>query len=71
MPFFRDFILGLGVCSCEENSLLHILDKKKYKGNCVAMMIGGAAEALDSHSGQYKVLLSRRKGFVRVAVKSG
>lgn len=71
VPFFRDFILALGVCSCEENSLLHLLDKKRYQGKCVAMMIGGAAEALDSHSGQYKVILSRRKGFIRVAMKTG
>lgn len=71
VPFFRDFILSLGLRSCDQDSLLYFLDGKKYKGNCLALMIGGAAEALDSHPGQYKVILSRRKGFVRVAMKTG
>lgn len=71
VPFFRDFGLSLGICSSNEESLLHLLDIKKYKGNCVAMIIGGAAEALDAHPKEYKVILSRRKGFIRVAMKSG
>ncbi|CAB3221099.1 unnamed protein product [Arctia plantaginis] len=71
VPFFRDFGLALGICSSSEESLLHLLDQKKYKGNCVAMTVGGAAEALDAHPKAYKVILKRRKGFIRVAMKSG
>ncbi|KAL0833004.1 hypothetical protein ABMA28_001124 [Loxostege sticticalis] len=71
VPFFRDLILALGGCSSSKESLLHLLDLKKYQGKCVALIVGGAAEALDSHPGEYKVILSRRKGFVRVAMMSG
>ncbi|KAL4706787.1 hypothetical protein ACJJTC_018168 [Scirpophaga incertulas] len=71
VPFFRDLILALGGCSSSQESLLHLLDLKRYKGKCVALIVGGAAEALDSHPGEYKILLGRRKGFVRVAIMAG
>lgn len=71
VPFFRDLILALGGCSSSQASLMELLDARKHKGLCVALIVGGAAEALDSHPGEYKVILSRRKGFVRVAMKTG
>lgn len=71
VPFFRDLILALGGCPSSRESLLHLLDAKKNKGNCVALIVGGAAEALDAHPGEYSVILSRRKGFVRIAMTSG
>ncbi|CAD0197391.1 unnamed protein product [Chrysodeixis includens] len=71
VPFFRDLALALGVCSSSQESLMHLLDSKKYQGNCASMIIGGAAEALDAHPKEYKVILNRRKGFIRVAMKSG
>ncbi|KAH9643243.1 hypothetical protein HF086_012905 [Spodoptera exigua] len=71
VPLFRDLALALGICSSSEQSLLYLLDKKKYEGNCACMIIGGAAEALDAHPKEYKVILNRRKGFIRVAMKSG
>lgn len=71
VPFFRDLMLGTGACSSSLESLLHLLDRRKYQGKCVALIVGGAAEALDSHPGEYKVVLNRRKGFIRVAMISG
>ncbi|KPJ03386.1 2-acylglycerol O-acyltransferase 2-A [Papilio xuthus] len=71
VPLFRDLILALGGCASSEESLLHLLDKRKHTGKCVALIVGGAAEALDSHPGEYCVILSRRKGFIRVAMKTG
>ncbi|RVE50481.1 hypothetical protein evm_004906 [Chilo suppressalis] len=71
VPFFRDLVLALGACASSQESLLHLLNLKKYKGKCVALIVGGAAEALDSHPGKYKLTLSRRKGFIRVAMMAG
>ncbi|CAK1599066.1 unnamed protein product [Parnassius mnemosyne] len=71
VPLFRDFIMALGSCSSSQESLLYLLDRRRHAGKCVTLIVGGAAEALDSHPGEYKVILSRRKGFVRVAMKSG
>ncbi|XP_059049698.1 2-acylglycerol O-acyltransferase 2-A-like, partial [Achroia grisella] len=71
VPFFRDLIMAMGSCSSSVESLLYLLNKKKHQGKCVALVVGGAAEALDAHPGEYKVILSRRKGFIRVAIQSG
>lgn len=71
VPFFREFILSMGSCASSQESLLYLLDKKKHKGKCVVLSVGGAAEALDSHPGDYKIILSRRKGFIRIAIQSG
>ncbi|XP_053603376.1 2-acylglycerol O-acyltransferase 1-like [Plodia interpunctella] len=71
VPFFRDLVLALGGTASSEESILYNLDCKRNKGNCSVLIVGGAAEALDSHPGEYKVILNRRKGFVRVAMKSG
>lgn len=71
VPFFRDLVLALGGCASSKESLLYLLDRKRYQGNCAVLIVGGAAEALDSHPGEYKVILNRRKGFIKVAMKSG
>lgn len=71
VPFFRDIILAIGACSASLESLLYLLDTRKHQGKCVALLVGGAAEALDSHPGEYKIILNRRKGFIRVAMISG
>ncbi|KAI8424575.1 hypothetical protein MSG28_003030 [Choristoneura fumiferana] len=65
VPLFRDLILALGGCPASRESILYLLDAKKNKGNCVTLIVGGAAEALDAHPGEYNVILSRRKGFFR------
>lgn len=71
IPFFRDLIMALGACSSSVESLLYLLNKDKHQGNCVVLIVGGAAEALDAHPGEYKIILSRRKGFIKVAMQSG
>ncbi|XP_045494257.1 2-acylglycerol O-acyltransferase 2-like [Colias croceus] len=71
VPFFRELLLAFGTCASSQESLLYLLDKKRHQGNCVCLIVGGAAEALDSHPGEYKVILNRRKGFIRIAMRSG
>jgi len=41
------------------------------KGKALILMVGGAREALYTQRGVYKVLLSQRKGFVRIALETG
>ncbi|CAK1546251.1 unnamed protein product [Leptosia nina] len=71
VPLFRDLLLAFGTCASSRESLEYLLDRKRHQGKCVCLIVGGAAEALDSHPGEYKVILTRRKGFIRVAMKSG
>jgi len=69
-PIFRDYFLLTGSISVSKQSLEWVL-AKEGKGNAVAIMIGGAAEALDAHAECLKLKLKPRKGFCRLALKHG
>lgn len=69
-PFIRDFLLSLGICDVSRDSCQHILEKMG-PGHSIAIIIGGAAEALDAHPGYSRLKLKHRRGFVRIALKSG
>lgn len=49
--------------------MVNILDNKK--GNVAVLMVGGVSEAFKSFPGPYHLILKNRKGFVRVALKTG
>lgn len=40
-------------------------------GNAVIIVVGGAAESLDAHPGSTTLTLKDRKGFVKMALKTG
>ncbi len=44
---------------------------KQGTGNAVVIVIGGAAEALEAHPGNYNLTLKNRMGFVKLAIKYG
>ena len=44
---------------------------KKGGGNIVILVVGGAEESLEARPDAYKLTLKNRKGFVRMAIKSG
>lgn len=69
-PFHRELILGTGTCSASKESIEWLLTKEG-KGQAIALVIGGAAEALDAHPGSVTLTLRRRKGFVKLALKHG
>jgi hypothetical protein len=74
-------ILFAGVCSCNAESISHLLSTKptendgptedKVEGRAVILIVGGAAEALKCKPRTYNILLKKRKGFVRIALKNG
>uniref|UniRef100_A0A0M3ILI2 Acyltransferase n=1 Tax=Ascaris lumbricoides TaxID=6252 RepID=A0A0M3ILI2_ASCLU len=68
-PFRREFILLSGVISCSKSSLSYVLNTDK--GVALAIVLGGAEEALDARHGCYDLLLLRRKGFIRLALETG
>lgn len=71
IPFYRDIILAGGSVSCSQRSIDYILGKPEG-GNVLGIVPGGAEEARYSHpGGNYELLLGRRKGFVRMALKHG
>jgi hypothetical protein len=58
MPFYRDMILALGVCSVSKQSCSNIL--KAGPGQAITIVVGGAAESLSAHPGTADLTLRRR-----------
>jgi len=69
-PFNREYCMALGVCTCSKASI-DWLFTKEGTGNAVVLVVGGAAEALESRPGSLTLTLSKRKGFIRMALEHG
>ncbi|KLO19104.1 diacylglycerol-acyltransferase [Schizopora paradoxa] len=69
MPFYRDIILMMGVCSVSRNSCSNIL--KQGKGSSICIVVGGAAESLAAHPGTADLTLRKRLGFIKLAIQHG
>lgn len=70
IPFTRELMLGLGGCSASRESLHYLLTDKTER-RAVALVVGGAAEAFYCRPGPYRIILKKRKGFVRIALETG
>lgn len=80
-PFLREVIRLWGMMSVSKESLVYLLNKSNdpkhednqdgFTSNAVAILVGGAQEAMDSHPGQYVLTLKNRKGFVKMAIRTG
>lgn len=69
MPFFRDLALSLGGCSSSAASIRHIIGTGS--GKIGSLVVGGAQESFFCRPGQYKFILHKRKGFVKLALQTG
>ncbi|XP_008056011.1 2-acylglycerol O-acyltransferase 2 [Carlito syrichta] len=70
VPFFREYIMCSGLVTSEKESAAHILSRKGG-GNLLAVIVGGAQEALDARPGAFTLLLRNRKGFIKLALMHG
>lgn len=66
LPFYRDYIMSLGVGLVTKKSILSILQK----WHSVAIVVGGAHESLLAKPGMNKIVLNKRKGFIKIALES-
>ena len=69
LPFTREILLAMGINSVKKESVETNLTRRP--GASVAIVVGGAAEALDARPGWAVLTLARRKGFVKLAMKTG
>lgn len=66
-----------GACESGKESIEWLLNNRKKLSNpnelnnAVVLVVGGAAESLRCRLSQYNIILSKRKGFIRVALKTG
>uniref|UniRef100_A0A8D8VH82 Acyltransferase n=1 Tax=Cacopsylla melanoneura TaxID=428564 RepID=A0A8D8VH82_9HEMI len=70
MPFSRELMHGLGALSASGESITHVLTHSKG-GRVLCLMVGGARESFKCKPGLYEIILKSRKGFVRIALKTG
>jgi 2-acylglycerol O-acyltransferase 2 len=75
IPLYRDYILALGIQSVSKESIQNILTtggpNNEGMGRAVTIVIGGARESLEAQPGTMRLVLGRRKGFVKMAMRTG
>lgn len=76
VPFSREILLckfnlmaALGICSVSKRSCDNILTKGP--GNSLMIVVGGAAESLYAFPGTNDLVLKRRLGFIKLAIRNG
>ncbi|KAK3069903.1 hypothetical protein LTS18_000199, partial [Coniosporium uncinatum] len=75
IPLYRDHALRLGLASVSRESCENLLSKGgpngEGMGRAITIVVGGARESLDAVPGKLRLVLSRRKGFIKLAVRQG
>lgn len=66
LPFYRDYIMALGVGLVTKSSILSILKRN----HSVTIVVGGAHESLLARPGMNRIVLNKRKGFIKIALES-
>ncbi|KAH0520454.1 Acyl-CoA wax alcohol acyltransferase 1 [Microtus ochrogaster] len=69
IPIIRDYLMAKGVCSVSQPAIDYLLSHGT--GNLVGIVVGGVGEALQSVPNTTTLLLQKRKGFVRTALRHG
>lgn len=54
-----------------DNTKYHPSNRDGYTSNAAIIMIGGAQEALNCRPNNYAIILKKRKGFVKMAIRTG
>lgn len=75
IPLYRDYALRMGLASVSRESCENILSQGgpngEGMGRAITIVIGGARESLDAKPYKLKLVLKRRKGFVKLAIRTG
>lgn len=66
IPFYRDYLMALGVTTVVKKNLKIILKK----GGSIVIVVGGAMESLLAKPGSNSIVLTKRKGFIKLALES-
>jgi hypothetical protein len=75
IPFYREYAMALGLASVSRESCENLLTKGgtdgEGMGRAITIVVGGARESLDAQPGSLRLVLKRRKGFVKLAIRTG
>nr|CAD7204347.1 unnamed protein product [Timema douglasi] len=70
LPVTRELALSCGSCSSSAESMGYLLSRPGG-GHATVLIVGGAAESFYCRPGSYRIILRRRKGFIKLALKHG
>lgn len=75
VPLYREYALKMGLASVSKVSIENILSRGgpngEGMGRAVTIVVGGARESLDAQPQSLRLVLKRRKGFVKLAIRAG
>jgi 2-acylglycerol O-acyltransferase 2 len=75
IPIYRDYVLAMGLRSVSKESIGNILTRGgpngEGMGRAVTIVVGGARESLEAQPGTLRLILKERKGFIKLAVRTG
>ncbi|KAH7132494.1 diacylglycerol acyltransferase-domain-containing protein [Dendryphion nanum] len=75
LPLYREYALRMGLASVSRESITNILSRGgtngEGMGRAVTIVIGGAREALEARPGHMRLVIQRRKGFAKMAIRTG
>ncbi|XP_067948800.1 2-acylglycerol O-acyltransferase 2-A-like [Watersipora subatra] len=69
-PLFREYFMMAGFCSSKKSSLEYLMTKETG-GNAACVVVGGAIESLEAKSGNFRLILANKKGFIKSALRTG
>ncbi|CAL8071214.1 unnamed protein product [Calicophoron daubneyi] len=72
-PFYRDYLLSLGITAATREGIRYVLDQNQCKttGNFLVIVVGGAPESLEAQPHEYSLLMRQRFGFFKLALQTG
>ncbi|CAG8288638.1 unnamed protein product [Penicillium olsonii] len=75
IPFYREYAFAMGLASVSRESCENILTKGgsdgEGMGRAITIVVGGARESLNAQPNTLRLVLKRRKGFVKLAIRTG
>ncbi|KAH8885149.1 DAGAT-domain-containing protein [Thozetella sp. PMI_491] len=75
IPFYRDYLLRMGLRSVSKESIGNLLTRgglnNEGMGRAVTIVVGGARESLEAQPGTLHLILKERKGFIKLAIRTG
>ncbi|KMK55971.1 diacylglycerol o-acyltransferase [Aspergillus fumigatus Z5] len=75
IPFYREYALAMGLASVSRESCENLLSKGgadgEGMGRAITIVIGGARESLHALPHSLRLVLKCRKGFIRLAIRTG
>ncbi|KAF2876444.1 diacylglycerol O-acyltransferase 2A [Massariosphaeria phaeospora] len=75
IPLYREYALRMGLASVSRESCENILSKGgrngEGMGRAITIVVGGARESLDAQPGTLRLVLRKRQGFVKLAIRQG